>query len=515
MKIFEYSAFLLEKKVSDLLLEAKIEYYKDFEKVLQKIDHPIADDLLELIGKDIDVTTNLLDIGDAPGAVKFYNTNQIGEEKWEIVNNGQTYTKLFKLYKFVFPGYEGDGSEFGTLPNGTRGKLIKIWDHTNTSGLITISYVRVCQFLSDDGKTTFISPDGLKKVRDIKGKPQETFIGRLSQRLLSKVGKKYKPKEIEEFVNKFKSQVEILRDKFSLFELVKGEDIKYWYLGSRYSSKYHSTLQQSCMRHQQCQSFFDVYVENEEKVSLLILKDEDDEDKISGRAIIWKLDDGRTFMDRIYYSKAEEVELFKSYASKEGWICKSLQNSDPYSSLQSPDGKIIYEPDEAILIVSLNVSFDEFPYMDTMRYLYMNNGRLSNRDLIKPKDLYTLHSDYSLDNTEGTLGCEVCGGSDEVECHRCEGSGEVDCDECNGKGEVDCDICDGEGDLECGECNGEGEIEGSDGEMEECSDCSGRGRTTCDECHRGKISCGECDGDGDVGCPTCDGNRTISCPECS
>jgi hypothetical protein len=483
MKIFEYSSFLLEKKVYQLLLEAKIEFMDDFKSVLKKVNHPIAKDLLGLIGKDLDVSTNFLDLSDKPDSVSFYNPNQvIDNDIYEIIDNGETYATFKLLFKLA--GYKE--AEFPSLPNGTKGKILKLWNHENASPVIQNRNIKIAEFKSLDGDICFIDSDiGLKKVTEFKGKPQESKIGRLSKRILDKVDKKYSAQDVEAFVNKFKSMVELQRNRNKLFELVNGNDIAYWYLGDRYIIG-NGSLQGSCMRYEECQEYFGIYTQNKDKVSLLILKDYENEDKIAGRAIVWKLDDGNTFMDRIYYTKEEEVELFKNYARENGWLYKSKQNMQPNEDIEIKEGSYY----EKQLKITLDIDFDYFPYMDTMRYLFYQ-GFLSNINRIEV-DGKTMVNAKTLDSTEGG-NCNLCGGNEEVTCGDCDGSGEIECDECSGSGE-----------QECGECDGRGEIKDDDGEWLECEECSGSGEVSCDECGgNGEIECGWCDGSGEIECPEC------------
>lgn len=499
-----YANFLLESKFYELLLETKIQFKSDLIKALKKVDNQIAKDLLSIVDQDVDVTMNLFDLGEKPDSIKFYNTNQIDDVvKHEIVNSGQTYTSFGSLYRLA-------GLDIDIVPllqNGTNGKIIKVWDYEN-AGHLTNSWnpnLEIAQFLSDDGKTTFIGMSGLREIgKEAKGSPQETRIGRVATKLLQKIDKKYSPKEVEDFVTKFKSSVEILRDKLRLFEIVSGDDITYWYLDRRYV-RGNGTLQSSCMRYDTCEDFFSIYTDNKDKVSLLILKSEDNEDKITGRALVWKLDSGETFMDRIYYTKEEESELFKEYAKKNGWLFKTNQGSQ-YSEIEFPDGKKEF----MMLKVTLDVDFEKFPYMDTMRFLFKYKGVISNKEMLDNN-----YYDHKLDNTDGWLsGCDTCNGEERITCGECGGDEKIDCSRCDGDGTLTCRSCDGNGDEECGECGGSGEVEGSDGEMEDCSNCRS-GRVSCAECvGDGEVECNRCDGNGRVECDVCDGEGNRSCPEC-
>jgi len=500
-----YANFLLESKFYELLLETKIQFKSDLIKVLKKVDSQIAKDLLSIVDQDVDVTMNLFDLGENPDSIKFYNTNQIIDDvvKHEIVNSGQTYTSFGALYRLA--GFDNNIAPL--LQNGTKGKIIKVWNYENAGRHLTNwnHNLEIAQFLSDDGETTFIGISGLREIeKEVKGSPQETRIGRVATKLLQKIDKKYSPKEVEDFVTKFKSSVEILRDKFSLFELVNGNDITYWYNQIRYV-RGNGTLQNSCMRYDTCEDFFSIYADNKDKVSLLILKSGDDENKITGRALVWKIDSGETFMDRIYYTKEEESELFKEYAKKNGWLFKVSQSSQ-YSLIESPYGT----KQLMILKVTLDVDFEKFPYMDTMRFLFKNKGVISNKEILDNN-----HYDHRLDNTDGWLsGCDTCNGEERITCGECDGDGRIDCSRCDGDGTLTCRSCDGDGDEECGECGGSGEVEGPDGEMEDCSNCRS-GRVSCGECDGdGNIECNRCDGNGRVDCRECDGEGNRSCPEC-
>ena len=68
------------------------------------------------------------------------------------------------------------------------------------------------------------------------------------------------------------------------------------------------------------------------------------------------------------------------------------------------------------------------------------------------------------------------------------------CSDCGGDGEIDCPNCNGEGDKICSDCRGNG----VDREGRTCNNCSGDGSIDCDNCSQGYVSCGECNGYGEV-----------------
>lgn len=170
---------------------------------------------------------------------------------------------------------------------------------------------------------------------------------------------KFTPGEIEEFTNLYKTKQSKKIEDF--FEMVSGEDIKWGYNENNYTSCSGSELAKSCMRYAYKSKYLDIYSENPEVVSLLVLKDPDNEDEIWGRALIWKLGKNRDKigMDRIYACSEHIKGLFEEKRDSEGWI-------NVY------DGR-------GELTVHLDYSdFDYYPYMDTFSRLDPSGGILYN-----------------------------------------------------------------------------------------------------------------------------------------
>lgn len=187
-----------------------------------------------------------------------------------------------------------------------------------------------------------------------------------------------KNEDLENFVNAYKSTYDKVSKGTEKFELVKGEDIRYWYLEDRYE-EVRGQLGNSCMRYQRCQKYLDIYVENPEVCSLLILKG-DTPDKIIGRALIWTIHDGpgvagRKFMDRIYTINDSDRLLFEAYA-KENDILRS--QSYTYK-IKVKEGR-----------------YDYYPYMDTFTCLDYEKGILTSGLDGDSEDI------LGLQNTDGT-----------------------------------------------------------------------------------------------------------------
>lgn len=367
------------------------------------------------------------------------------------------------------------------------------------------------------------SPAGnLRRVGKIKR--NEIKIGRFIRRLLTKVGEEFTDSEIEDFVNKYKSYINLKNKALNRVSIVSGEDIRKYYLFDSYSN-IKNTLGSSCMRYPKCQPYLDIYVNNPEYVSLIILKNMEFDDKIDGRALLWILDDGRKFMDRIYKTEESQDNLFIKFARKNGIYYKSIQHSRTDFNLMF-DGKVSEENPNLRVELDGRKHYNTYPYMDTLKYYDPNDGTLRNKMQSDNYDILTLEEVNGGDGSCSSCGgtgeseCGDCDGEKRIECYDCGGSGETECWECDGNGYVDCDECDGRGDIDCDECGGSGE----DGEGHACTECGGKGIIDCGDCSGGEVDCpdcdsghnecDECDGRGDNECGECGGEGTVNCYDC-
>lgn len=513
MKINRYFDFISESKLA-LLLEANMSYSDKFIDILSKLKSPIAKQILDLKGKDIDVSTNYIDLTDKDDTIAFIPDNKVKSMPTQVVDNGHSYDGLAEMSKKKYPLLYD--REIRTPSNGQVGIIIKeltvedlnsvhrsiSWQNKYNRGETILQF----RFTDSEGEAdTFIEKSGLSV--NLGSIPKsEIKVGRFTRRLLDKSGLKPSDKEIEDFVNQFKSRIEIEKDVFRLFEVVSGSDIKKFYLQNTYSQKITSgTLWQSCMRYDKCQSYFSIYVSNPNQVSLVILKDDDQKEielvdevtgeivtkmedvLIRGRALLWTDIKGRKFLDRIYYTKDSDVDLFIQYAIKNGWYYKLRQENDEHTPLAF-NGETLENKEDSIVTVKLDRGgdFGEYPYLDTLKYYSPYKNTLSNND--------RMIWDYKLEDTSGGNGnCDVCGGS-----------GTIECEDCSGNGRQNCSDCDGDGEVDCSSCGGSGRDEDSEENQIECSDCKGSGKEECSNCDgSGKEDCENCGGEGEVGCYEC------------
>ena len=521
MKINRYTDFINESKL-ELLLEANIKYTNDFISVLNDINSELSGKVLNLNGKEVDVNTNYIDIDkDKEDVIKFIPENKLKSLKVKVINPGTSYDTLSE-------NLEKDGRypiKNARIPlNGAIGEVVKELTADEISSLTGTSKsywkniyekgLRIVHFKYTDrnGEGEIImGSQGLDYQTDEIPK-SEIGVGRFVRRILDKAGEKVSDKDLEEFVNKYKSVIQIRKEAFLRFKIVSEEDIRKLYSSENYESM-DGSLGNSCMRYGKCQKYLDIYVRNPEQVKMIILVSRQDENKISGRALLWTDNLGRKIMDRIYTNNSADETLFKEYAIKNEFLYKEKQDSNEDTKFLL-NGKVA--ENQQIVIKLPSYDYNYYPYMDTFKN-YSPNGKLSN---------YNDGSyDYNLEETDGGNGsCGECGGSGRVQCYDCNGDGEVTCSECSGRGNTrcgecsgeghhDCGNCDATGDIDCSNCSGSGSVEDEEGNLVDCDDCSS-GKVDCPECKGGEIECEECGGDGEIGCTSCDERGEVECSSC-
>jgi len=527
-RLLRYEDFRIDESVS-LLLEANIAFSEEFENLLDKMDTVTADKLLNLIGKEIDVNANYIDIDiDKDGFVKFFADDKAEKMPFKVKADPMYYLQLSNDFGLKWQDAPlRAGMEVELVKRYTKSEFLdqceKVYSGYNIDNLKDLadamysagSSICVVSFERDgERKEVLCHSDSIS--RDLSSiKPGHMKIGKLVTALFTKAGVDFKPTDIEDFVNKYKSEVKQMRDKFDSFDIVKGEEIRKAYLMNSYLNQ-SGSLGNSCMRYDNCQKFLDIYVKNPEVCSLVVLLEE--EKKVAGRALLWTDSKGRKIMDRIYTNNSANEQLFVDFAKANGFWFKQRQDMHADTAFIGPDGQRIESG--FVIELSMKGEYDYYPYMDTMKYFSRDGGYLTNDG--------KMQYNYELEDTNGGNGdCEECGGNGivtcgscdgdrTVECEECGGAGEYECTRCDGEGKEECDFCDGHGDFECSTCEGSGKAEGDDGEEEDCPDCGGGGREECGHCDgKGSRECGGCDGDGTRECRYCDGDGNVSCPECS
>ena len=408
--MLKYEEYILEKKLYELILESKIEFSKNFINILKTIKSPISDEILKLQGEDKNVTQNYLDVDlKEPDSVTFLQDNRAQrildqyKDIWSITNN----VKVLKFDSFssdssmnqnkkIYDLIGVDMSDVVKLENRTDVKLIKEIISESTGR--TYCYVET---ISEPTKKMVINKEGLThKSPDYQtlwtqSSRNTIGVGRIIRKLLQISGKSFSSSDIEKFVNDWKSSIDIMNNAFLKFDVVKGDDIHYWYKSK--NTVMEGTLGNSCMIDKPTDCHY-IYTENPDVVSMVVLYDDDGtilngkykSNRIQGRALLWKTNEGDIFMDKIYYVLDSQKELFKKFAESQGWWSKRENNGNC-------DFDVI-KGEEIKSRVTYTVTLREwdwgFPYMDSLIYFNERSGVISNSDDNYTKEIQETWNHY-------------------------------------------------------------------------------------------------------------------------
>jgi len=494
-------------EIQFFLKESVVFFSDKFKNIIKKIDSPVAQALLDMESKDLDVANNYIDIGDNKNQITFITdrkakeilsspeSNLVKHLGSGFLTHSDSNAEIFSQLDYTPEGattYHPQPDELGEIMSEMTAPSGRVYCKVKFPGGISVINKERLQ-KSDVTKLPF------KKNR------QPGRVGATIQGLLRAANQSFSNQEIEVFVNKYKSEFDRFNDVFRNFELVSGDDIHHWYHSENYlHGRSKGQLSNSCMSSAP-ERWLQIYTQNPDVCNLLILKADEDEEKIKGRALVWKLSlpEGITYVDRIYTHDDSDLELYKQYIAQQGWYLKKrYTSSTDDTTMIAPDGS---ESRPGTLEVRVKPKeYSGYPYLDTLKYYTPNKGILSTDS----------SGDYTLEDTGGGYSnqdCDYCGGDGYVECGECYGRGRLRCDECD-SGKIDCPECDGSGEIQCGTCDGEGQ----DDEGNPCEDCNGDGTVKCEDCWgHGTKECSDCDGEGFYQCNDCDGEGQVPCHECN
>lgn len=219
------------------------------------------------------------------------------------------------------------------------------------------------------GKISFIK-EGEETKRKIK-----------SGRFVAKFTDEFTARQIELFVNEFKSFVELNKIKDNI-ELGCGEDFDFAYTRDNYS-EISGSLGGSCMNNAG-EVRLKLYRENPRKIKILMVKDE--EGKLVARAILWKngfLREGESaedrnnsesfkasVLDRVYATQDHYINTIHKYAQEQGWYIRLGG-----LSFRRPDGETV---NCRVKFNLKSYEYGNYPYLDTMRSI-SKKGTISNK----------------------------------------------------------------------------------------------------------------------------------------
>ena len=231
-----------------------------------------------------------------------------------------------------------------------------------------INYISISN--SDKTRISYLTPERLDALLS-NGEDVWTSSKRFHIKpgaFISKIFKNIHPKEVENFSQLFRNvQTKITTN----FKIVSGSNIlRYYHYESYFSES--GSLGNSCMKYDSCQDYLDLYTDNTDKISMLVMATDDH--RLIGRALLWSIDDMK-IMDRIYTIDDETYQYhFKKWADDNGYWYKKEQKWNNTLFFESK-GKTIYKE------ISFNLKsfkLNHYPYMDTFKFLNTTDGVISN-----------------------------------------------------------------------------------------------------------------------------------------
>lgn len=370
--MIKYNEFITESQIYKLILEGKMVFSQKFIEIVNNIwsrtdDQSVknlAQDIFQNENRFVNINSNYIDISDDPKMVWFTPDDKVNKDEIlyrlkrnltgvVLSSNGYTlkrigiteridYVDINLLYEFDFKVLKEISDD--QYPSCTF-YLVEL-DNGNK--------VAFCLDNTDN-------QNPLQPSKTISKSKTKVRFGRFLNAFLEAIGSKYTSATIEKFVNLFQSEVELENNAMSFFKLVKGNEIKKWYHHRNYASN-SGQLGNSCMRYDKCQSYFDIYTRNSDVCQLLIYEKDD---KLLGRALVWTLDNGKRYMDRIYTIK-DNIDIF--------FIRWADENNVSYSSTEQMKVNLSINWD-IDFIIDENI---EFPYMDTFKYYKPDESYLTN-----------------------------------------------------------------------------------------------------------------------------------------
>jgi len=407
MKLTGYNEFILENQIAELLVESQIVYSQKFLNLLNTMGRtPIVPKLLTLQSQDKEIQQNYIDVGGAKDTVTFTPERKVreltGNRNIVYVRQGTGgCLSHMSRNRFIF-GRLGYTPEGGYITDETQsphykpqeGEVGKIVATTQGIKAPIQTYVLFeCTEGANKGKQCVINRRKLNERDDTFSQIWTTQrnsikVGRLARALITLLGETVTDAQVEDFVNKYKSAYDVMNDAFSRFDIVEGNKIAYWYNYERYEDENEGVLGSSCMKNASS-SWLKIYTKNPEQCKLVILYSDAGSivdgkfksEKIRGRAILWKTDQGDMFMERIYTKDDSDVDLYKQFCFHNGWWCRTRQQYG--TEFQVENG---HQTKTAQYVVTLaECDFNHYPFVDSLCYLNTSTKKISNvRSLVSP-----------------------------------------------------------------------------------------------------------------------------------
>lgn len=228
-----------------------------------------------------------------------------------------------------------------------------------------VNYISICK--KDPTKLSYLTPDRFDKTDDVWSSSKRFVIkpGGFVKKIFVGISEK----EVEKFTTLYRSVISA--PKFQ-FKVVEGSEILKWYSYENYACQSDS-LGASCMKHNSCQKFLNLYQDNTDKVKMLIMLDR--ENRLLSRSILWTLAEDLKVMDRIYTVNDNDYAYhFKRWADDNSFIYKREQKWNNTLFFESK-GQSFYKE---ISFQLTNFNYRWYPYLDTFKFFDQKTGTFYN-----------------------------------------------------------------------------------------------------------------------------------------
>jgi len=249
-----------------------------------------------------------------------------------------------------------------------------------------LTHTTFANYITMRGELCSYLPNGREHTLNENGKwarngRQDMKVAKMAKNLLTElaiINEDIDAVELEKFSNLVKSYISVIGDeegegKKIVFDVINGRKIYDAYLVDNYSKILgtDTNLFNSCMRHEECQDYLNIYVDNIDVVSLLVANDCNG--KVLGRAILWTMHDGKKAMDTIYAHESLTAS-FIQWAHDNNYFYKSRQSCHHSDFDKHLTDGHIYLP----CVILKKYDYNEYPYMDTLSILEDNQLRTHN-----------------------------------------------------------------------------------------------------------------------------------------
>jgi hypothetical protein len=256
--------------------------------------------------------------------------------------------------------------------------ILKNIDHPISKKLLSIKSSPDINYLDiskkDKTKISYITNERFDKI--LTKYPYDLNIMWKKGRYLSNVSKVLSKilidfdyqNNLNDFILKYKYELE----KSELeFKVINGKKLRKYYYSNNYQYE-QGTLGNSCMRHYSDQKYIKLYSKNK-NIKMLILKYKNS-NKILARSLLWETDNGYKIMDKVYYSLDKYVSGFNKWAKKNGYLIRENNNWNSCTRFIDKNGN----KKELFLSVKLNRLNNSYPYVDTFKWIDLNDKILYN-----------------------------------------------------------------------------------------------------------------------------------------